>query len=169
MPWATVFENIALPFRLKQHAEEQIKEDVTRVIEWVGLSDFTGAYPRELSGGMKMRTSIARALVSQPNLLLFDEPFAALDEFTRAKLNDELLQLWADQKWTALFVTHSVREAAYLADRILVMSPRPGQIIADLDVPFERPRNAGLRKGLDYSEFCARVSDVLDQSQREIG
>lgn len=161
MPWASVFENIALPFRLKGQSPEQIEEDVARVIDWVGLSDFASAYPRELSGGMKMRTSIARALVGQPNLLLLDEPFAALDEFTREKLNDELLRLWAEQHWTALFVTHSVREAAYLADRILVMSPRPGRIVADIEVPFEHPRDAGLRNNPSYSKFCAMVSDSL--------
>lgn len=167
MPWATVAKNVALPLVLKDVAEETARQDVERVLQWVGLSDFKESYPRELSGGMKMRTSIARAIVAKPSVLMLDEPFAALDEFTRSSLNDDLLRLWEEQKWTAIFVTHSVREAAYLADRIIVMSDRPGTVIADMTVPFERPRRPDLRNAHDYSDFCAEVSSLLDQSKDE--
>lgn len=165
MPWATVSDNVALPLVLKNADPRSYTDNVTNVLDWVGLSDFRNAYPRELSGGMKMRVSIARALVSKPHLLLLDEPFAALDEFTRAALNDDLLRLWEEQKWTALFVTHSVREAAFLADRILVMSPRPGRIVADMAVPFDHPRRPALRDSHDYSDFCVSVSQALHQGE----
>lgn len=167
MPWATVTENVSLPLVLKKTSPSHVEKESRRVLDWVGLADFAGAYPRELSGGMKMRVSIARALVSEPNLLLLDEPFAALDEFTRSNLNDDLLRLWEEQKWTALFVTHSVREAAYLADRIIVMSARPGRVTADIIVPFEHPRRPSLRNEHRYADFCASVSSALGQSQSQ--
>ena len=111
------------------------------VLACVGLEQFGGAYPRELSGGMKMRVSIARALVTRPQLLLMDEPFAALDEITRLKLNDDLLRLWQSQSWTVVFVTHSVYESVYLSQRIVVMAARPGRIVAELPVDAPYPRD----------------------------
>lgn len=164
MPWSTVFENVALPMRLKGPVDAEEKQRVDTVLEWVGLSKFHNAYPRELSGGMKMRTSIARALVVQPDLLLLDEPFSALDEFTRAQLNEDLLGLWEQQKWTSIFVTHSIREAVFLSNRILVMSPRPGRIVADVPVPFEHPRKPNLRNEHAYSDICASVAQQLESS-----
>lgn len=161
MPWATVSENVQLPLKLANKLEPGSKEHVATVLEWVGLRDFQNAYPRELSGGMKMRVSIARALIVQPDLLLLDEPFAALDEFTRAQLNEDLLHLWQQQKWTSIFVTHSIREAAFLSNRILVMSPRPGRIIADVPVPFDYPRGPGLRNSHAYTDLCAEVAAHL--------
>jgi NitT/TauT family transport system ATP-binding protein len=160
MPWATVYENVSLPLRLQDIARND-HERIETVLAWVGLEGFHQSYPRELSGGMKMRVSIARALVTKPNLLLLDEPFAALDEFTRAQLNEDLLRLWQDQKWTAVFVTHSIREAAFLAERVIVMSPRPGRVVADVTVPFEYPRTAQLRNQHDFIDFSASVSDHL--------
>ena len=164
MPWATVLENVALPLHLNHSSKKDAADRSTRVLEWVGLSDFAHAYPRELSGGMKMRASIARALVQQPELLLLDEPFAALDEFTRAQLNDDLLRLWEEQKWTALFVTHSIREAAFLSSRVIVMSPRPGRVVANLSVPFDHPRTSALRNGHPFTDFCADVSQHFAQA-----
>ncbi len=108
-----------------------------------------------------MRASIARALVTQPSPLLLDEPFAALDEFTRARSNEELLRLWERQKWTGVFVTHSIREAAFLSDRIIVMSPRPGRVIADVEVPFPHPRASALRDDHSFSDLCADISKQL--------
>ncbi|NKB45076.1 MAG: ATP-binding cassette domain-containing protein [Alphaproteobacteria bacterium] len=164
MPWATVSENVALPLQLKNSLTSQESDRISTVLEWVGLKDFRDAYPRELSGGMRMRASIARAIVQQPDLLLLDEPFVALDEFTRAQLNEDLLRLWEDQKWTAIFVTHSIREAVFLSNRVLVMSPRPGQVIADLQVPFEYPRQPELRNDHAYADFCASISQQLASS-----
>ncbi len=160
MPWATVYENVSLPLRLQGSAPDD-HERIETVLAWVGLEEFHQTYPRELSGGMKMRVSIARALVTEPSLLLLDEPFAALDEFTRAQLNEDLLRLWEDQKWTAVFVTHSIREAAFLSERVIVMSPRPGRVVADVAVPFAYPRTAKLRDQHDFTDFSASVSNHL--------
>ncbi len=161
MPWATVSENVQLPLKLENALEARSKDLASTVLEWVGLKDFQNAYPRELSGGMKMRASIARALIIQPDLLLLDEPFAALDEFTRAQLNEDLLDLWQQQKWTSIFVTHSIREAAFLSSRILVMTPRPGRIIADVQVPFDYPRDSDLRNSHAYTGLCAEIEAHL--------
>ena len=161
MPWATVSENIQLPLKLSKTLEQAPKDDVGTVLDLVGLMDFRDAYPRELSGGMKMRASIARALIIQPDLLLLDEPFAALDEFTRAQLNEDLLHLWQQEKWTSIFVTHSIREAVFLSNRVLVMSPRPGRIIADVPVRFDHPRDPGLRHSHAYNDLCADIASLL--------
>ena len=161
MPWATLSANIALPLQLEDDQIDSGADKVDTALDWVGLSQFKNAYPRELSGGMRMRASIARALVTQPSLLLLDEPFAALDEFSRARLNEDLLRLWESQKWTGIFVTHNIREAVFLSDRVIVMSPRPGRVIADVDIPFAHPRTASLRDDHDFSDLCADISRHL--------
>ena len=161
MPWATVFNNVWLPLRLKGKQKGTAREEVMEILQLVGLEAFANAYPRELSGGMKMRVSIARALVTRPRLLLMDEPFAALDEITRFKLNDDLLALWEKFGWTVVFVTHSVFESVYLSSRIAVMAARPGRIIADIPIDAPHPRGDDFRMSSAYNEFCRQVSDAL--------
>jgi NitT/TauT family transport system ATP-binding protein len=162
MPWANALRNVSLPLELAgveaDHAEAKSREALARV----GLKDFAEAYPRELSGGMKMRVSIARAIVTSPKLLLMDEPFAALDEFTRFKLNDDLRGLWAQKRWTVIFVTHSVREAVFLSERVLVMSPMPGRILEDLHVGLPSTRGPDMRMNHAFADECARVTQALD-------
>ena len=164
MPWATVEDNVYLPLRLAGWARERAAPRVAETLAAVELADFARAYPRQLSGGMRMRVSIARALVTEPRLLLLDEPFAALDEFTRFKLNEDLLRLWQHRRWTVVFVTHSIFEAAFLASRVLVMTPRPGRIVADVPIDLGYPRDGALRTAPAYVEQCRRISSLLKEA-----
>jgi len=163
MPWASVYENVWLPLRLAGQSRSQAIPAIDAMLEHVGLTEFRDAYPAELSGGMKMRTSIARALVTRPRLLLMDEPFAALDEVTRTRLGTDLLRWWAEQQLSLVFVTHSVFEAAYLSQRVLVMSPRPGRIVHELLVDEPAPRTAAFRLTPRYQELCRELSAALER------
>jgi NitT/TauT family transport system ATP-binding protein len=161
LPWRTVTENVGLGLELEHTIGPRRVERVRSLLELVGLGEVADAYPRELSGGMKMRASIARALATNPRLLLMDEPFAALDEMTRDRLNEELLRLRAEQRWTAVFVTHSIAEAVFLSTRIFVLAPKPGRIhaVVSVDLPF--PRTAQLRECSEFEGLVARASHVL--------
>jgi NitT/TauT family transport system ATP-binding protein len=164
MPWSNVFDNVWLPLRIAGQSRAQARERIEEMLAKVGLSGFARSYPRELSGGMKMRVSIARALVTRPSVLLMDEPFAALDEITRGKLEDDLLALKAELGATVVFVTHSVYESVYLSDRIVVMAPRPGRIVAEIEAPAAPQRNEEFRLGADYAETCRRTSQALHRA-----
>jgi NitT/TauT family transport system ATP-binding protein len=161
MPWASVFDNVYLPLRLSGMSRKEATPRVEEVLTQVGLSRFAKAYPRELSGGMKMRVSIARALVTRPRLLLMDEPFAALDEMTRFKLNNDVLRLWQEHGLTVVFVTHSVYESVYLSNRVIVMAARPGRVVADIAIEGSYPRAESFRTTEAYAKDCATVSDAL--------
>jgi len=162
MPWATVFDNVFLPMRLAGMSRGEADAKVRHALEMVGLSRFASVYPRELSGGMKMRVSIARTLVTQPRLLLMDEPFAALDEMTRSKLNNDLLAIWKEHRFTIIFVTHSVYESVYLSDRIVVMAPRPGRVVDQIHIDEPYPRNAGdFHVSERYNAHVVRVQKAL--------
>ena len=163
MPWSTVFDNVFLPLRLAGQPRTAVSKRVMESLSQVGLADFANAYPRELSGGMKMRVSIARALVTDPSLLLMDEPFAALDEITRFKLNDDLLALWRALGKTVVFVTHSVFESVFLSSRIVVMTGRPGRVSSELaiDTP---ARDARFRTSAEYAGHCRVASEALHQA-----
>jgi len=157
LPWRTVEANVGLPLELQGVSAAGRRESVLAAIAQVGLSGFEKHFPRELSGGMRMRVSLARALVMRPRVLLLDEPFGALDEMTRQTLQEDLVRLQMSERWTVLFVTHSVYEAVYLSDRVVVMSSRPGRVLGEVEIPFPRPRNAEVR---ERPEFALAVGAV---------
>jgi NitT/TauT family transport system ATP-binding protein len=164
MPWATVAGNVYLPLRLAGRSHSEVRTEIDAALAMVGLEAFSEAYPRQLSGGMKMRAAIARALITRPRLLLMDEPFAALDEITRAKLNNDLLALWRQFGLTVVFVTHSVFESVYLSERVLVMSPRPGRVVFEIATAAPYPREPGYRTSALYNQYCRDVSAALERA-----
>jgi NitT/TauT family transport system ATP-binding protein len=161
MPWARVAANVRLPLDLLHVPRADAERRVADALALVGLEGFAQHYPRELSGGMQMRVSIARALVTEPNLLLLDEPFGALDEFTRNRLDDEFVALWAGRGLTIVFVTHSIHEAVYLSTRVVVMAARPGRVLAEVPILAPHPRGDAFRGSAEYAGHCARLSGLV--------
>jgi NitT/TauT family transport system ATP-binding protein len=164
LPWRTVKQNIGLGLELEHAPNARREKEIAALLDLVGLKNVAKAYPRELSGGMKMRVSIARALATNPQLMLLDEPFAALDEMSRDRLNEEILRLRAEQNWTAVFVTHSVSEAVFLSDRIVVLATNPGRIHAEFQVELPAPRTSAIRNSPQFDAIVARVSHTLRET-----
>jgi NitT/TauT family transport system ATP-binding protein len=166
LPWRTVQKNVALALELEGRTREETAATTEKLLQFVGLSHVAGHYPRQLSGGMKMRASIARALATKPQILLMDEPFAALDEMTRDRMNEELLRLRAEHHWTALFVTHSVAEAVFLSSRVIILAPHPGRIAHDLQVDLPYPRTAAIRESTEFDDLVNLTSKLLRETHR---
>lgn len=164
LPWRTVAKNVLLFAELHGLDPAESKQSVEEALALVGLDGFANHYPRQLSGGMRMRASLARSLVLNPPIFLFDEPFGALDEMTRERLNAETLNLFAHQGFAGLFITHSISEAVFMSTKVHVMSPRPGRIVDSFDIPFEYPRSTDLRFEPDFAELCGRLSRTLREA-----
>ena len=164
LPWRTVQRNVELNAELQGMGKAERQAEAKKAIELVNLVGHEAKYPKQLSGGMKMRCSLARSLVLRPKVFLFDEPFGALDEITRERLNDELLSLFRHEQFAGLFITHSIAEAVFLSTRVLVMSARPGRIIGDYQVPFDFPRQHDLRYEPQFAELCGRISQDLKEA-----
>jgi NitT/TauT family transport system ATP-binding protein len=167
MPWATVWNNVYLPLRLQGRSRAEAAPTIDEALTSVGLADFVNVYPRELSGGMKMRVSLARALVTDPDILLMDEPFAALDEITRFRLNNDLIELWRRARRTIVFVTHSVFESVYLSQRVVVMTPRPGRVAEEFVIDAAEPRGEEFRTSAGYAAHCRSVSAALARASMQ--
>ncbi|MBN9355041.1 ABC transporter ATP-binding protein [Herbaspirillum huttiense] len=167
MPWATVEQNARLPLELRHVPRAQVDARVAEALKLVGLEKFHKVLPRELSGGMQMRASIARALATSPNLLLMDEPFGALDEFTRNKLDADLRDIWSKQDLTVVFVTHSIYEAVFLSSRVIVMAARPGRVIADVAIEVDGPRDEAFRISAPFMQYCKTLSDYLTLANQQ--
>lgn len=164
MPWRTTGENVRLPLELEGAPNSQAAEQAQEMVDLVGLKGFESAYPSDLSGGMAQRAALARALVHEPDLLLLDEPFGSLDALSRERMESELLRIWREQQVTVLLVTHSIREAVLLADRVLVLSPRPGRIVMDLKVDLPRPRRHEMEHTAQFGEFVQAIRAAIGET-----
>ena len=161
LPWKTVLQNARFPLEVKKLLSKDSLSNLDKLLELAGLKGFENAYPRELSGGMKQRVSIVRALSYNPDVLLMDEPFGALDALTRDKMGIELMRIWDETKKTILFVTHSISEAVFLSDRVIVMSPRPGKIDQVMDIELPRPRRVEVKETLEFVNYVKTLREVL--------
>ncbi|MFD3262115.1 ABC transporter ATP-binding protein [Paenibacillus lentus] len=161
LPWKTVYENAKFPLEVKKMTSKEHLDNLDKLLELAGLKGFEKAYPRELSGGMRQRVSIVRALSYNPDVLLMDEPFGALDALTRDKMGIELLRIWTETKKTILFVTHSIAEAVFLSDRVIVMSPRPGKIDEIIDIDLPRPRSVEVKETIEFVNYVKKLREVL--------
>ncbi len=161
LPWRTALENVVLPLEVDGHSREEALRKARALLHWVGLAGFEDAYPAHLSGGMAQRVALARALVHDPSILLLDEPFGSLDALTRETLAGELARLWEERRLTVVMVTHSVSEAVFLADRVLVLSPRPATVVADLPISLPRPRSTGLPEDAAFNTVVREVRERL--------
>lgn len=160
--WRTVKKNVELPLEIMYWSKVERKKQVDRMLELVGLTKFADHYPKQLSGGMQQRVGIARAFGIKPNILLMDEPFSALDEFTKEKLHDDLLKIWRETNKTVIFVTHNIQEAVYLSDKVCVLSPHPGRLSAVVEIDLPRPRTIGMRDSIQFTELVAKVRNSFE-------
>jgi len=167
LPWRSVLDNVLFPIRMMRRPVATYRERAQALLAEVGLQDFARSRPRHLSGGMRQRAAICRALVHDPRLLLMDEPFSALDAITRDEMNVTLLRIWEHHKITALFVTHSIREAVFLSDRVVVMNGRPSSIIADVRIPFSRPRDFAIGDTVEFNALCSELRALVGAASRK--